>query len=204
MVSKTFERIQENRLMRMREGQAAGELVQLHTNPEIRMVLVPLTDGEYLHSLKMADMEEAGENAAGFLLRDRVQKQCLLMYACRELDDWTARVFSSVQEIQDTLEASDVDALYDEYLEMIQQVSPSLYMMEEGEFESLKVLWQKIRWNELSGMQQYAAKRFLHSIQGALLQGNSYGSHSTLKSTGINGEPTPVLAAEQKKTEATG
>ena len=199
IVSKTLEKIQENRLMRMREGQAAGELVELPSSPEVRLLLVPLTDGEYLHSMKLADLEEAGENAAGMVVRDRVQKQALLMYCCRELDNWQERVFNSIAEIQDALEVADVEILYDRYLEMIQQISPSLYMMEDGEFENLKVIWQQIRWNELSGMQQYAAKRFLRLIQGDLLQGNSYGSPSTLKSTQTIDEPTPVLPADQRK-----
>lgn len=200
MMSDTLAKIEENRLMRMREGQNAGELVQLPSDPEIRMILVPLTDGEWLHSLKMADQVMAGDNEAGLMVRDRVQKQCVLMYAARETSDFTKRIFNTIEDIE-KLEGLDVDLLYDEYMGMVASISPSLYMMTPEEFDSLKAVWQRIEWNELSGMQQYAAVRFLRSIHVGLLQDNSFGSPSTLKSTLKTDEPTHVFPAEHVKMD---
>lgn len=199
-MSETLDRIKENRLMRMRAGQTAGELVQLPSDPEIRFVLVPLTDGEYLHSLKVADDLEVGDNIAGLSARDQIQKQSIIAAAAREIDDWTQRVFSGIDEVA-ALDTADVGFLYDEYLGMMAQFSPSLYMMPPEEFENLRDVWQRIEWNALSGMQQYAAMRFLRLILPDLLQGNSSGSLSTLKSTQTNDSIIPVESVDPSSSE---
>ncbi|HKU52529.1 MAG TPA: hypothetical protein VJQ25_08680, partial [Nitrospira sp.] len=124
---RTFEAMKESRLARMREGKNAGEIVELVTNPEIRLVLVPLTDGEWLKALGYADEVPAGENVAGITLRDEVQKKAIIFYACREMHDWEEPFFESMAEVEQ-MDYADIGHIYDRYLEMVAQFSPSFFM----------------------------------------------------------------------------
>ncbi len=193
---RTYEKMKENRLARLREGKNAGEIVYLLSDPEVRLVLVPLTDGEWLKCIGLADKLDAGDNVAGLAYREQTQKQAILLYASREMSDWEQPFFESLVEVGE-LGMHEVNYLYDVYLEMVAQNSPSLYMLEEEEVEALKVLWSRIEWNELSGRQRYAAMRFLNSVEANLLRANSFGSPSTSKSTTTNDSEIPVVNVEQ-------
>lgn len=197
---RTFEAMKDAKLARMREGKNAGEIVELVTNPEIRLVIVPLSDGEWLKSLKYADDVEAGENAAGIVLRDEVQKKAILYFACREMSDWEKPFFHDYSEVED-MDYSDIQHIYDRYLEMVAQFSPSFFMLDEEQVDELKKVWQRIEWNALSGRQQYAAMRFLNSIREDLLAGNSSGSLSTLKSTMKSDTEIHATSAEVPSTD---
>jgi hypothetical protein len=186
-----FEKLKENKLARMREGQAAGEIVTLVSDPEVRFVVVPLTDGEYLKALSISDEVQASETMSGFAVKDEVLKQAILLFAAREIHDWTKSFFESVEEVME-LEAQDVNVAYDVFLELISVASPSMQMLTEEEMDNLKKVWSLIAWSELSGRQLYAARRFLNSIQEDLLLGNFSGLSSTPKSTTTNNEQDSV------------
>jgi hypothetical protein len=163
-------------LEKMRLGQQSCEIVHLLSDPEIRMALVPLTEGEYRRSLEVAaELPIGGEyNQAHALVRDEVQKEHLLFFAAREVSDLSEKWFDTPADVED-LEAHDVNHLYDVYLEMVYENSPSMMGMTEEDFEALKKALGRIEWSELSGQQWYAAQRFLNSIQPILLTVRSSG-----------------------------
>ena len=179
----------ESRLAKMREGKAAGTIENLINEPEVRVVLVPLTDGEYIRALQFGDQVDAGDNPTGLSLRDTLTKEGIILFAAREIFDWTKHAFESIEEVQ-ALGHNEINHLYDCYLEMIAAHSPSLYMLTDEEFDDLKKVWNEIPWSELSGTELYAAKRFLDSIQGRLLRASLSGSLSTEKSTRRNASET--------------
>ena len=179
----------------MRVGKAAGEPVELLSDPEIRFVLTPLTDGEYIKALRIADQVEASDSPAGLLLRDQVQREAILLFSAREMFDWTQHFFETVEEVQE-LGQHEVNHLFDIYLEMTATNSPTMMQMTADEVDDLKKALGMIDWNALNGQQWYAAKRFLSSIQEALLMASYSGSSSILKSTATTKTPTPVQTAE--------
>ncbi len=199
---RTYEHMKENRLARMREGKNAGEIVELLSDDSIRLALVPLTDGEWLKSLSIADKLDAGDNAAGLVWREETQKKAIIFYAAREMSDWQEPFFQSLAEV-DEVPQHDINHIYDIYLEMVAQNSPSLYMLGDEEVESLKKVWARIEWNELSGQQRYAAMRFLNSIRNTLLQDSLSGSHSTSNLTTKNDSEIPVENAEENMSVRT-
>jgi len=197
-MSSTFEKYKENRLAKLRLGQAAGEIFTLTgagDEDETRFVLVPLTDGEYLKALSLADMLDIGESYAGVAGRDEVLKKGILFYAARELRDWTQHFFSEPNDV-DEMYDHDVNAAYDMYLEMVAQVSPVFAMLTDDDLDNLKKVWSLIDLRELTGPQQYAAKRFLDSIQTNLHQARFSGLHSIRKSTETNETETLVENVE--------
>lgn len=197
---RTFEKMRESRLTRMREGKNAGEIVELPSDPEVRLVIVPLTDGEWLKALGYADKADAGDNEAGLLLRSEVQKKSILYYACREMSDWEKPFFESLSEVEE-LAYGDAQHIYDAYLEMVADYSPSFFMLGEEEIDALKKVLQRIEWNALSGRQQYAAMRFLNSIREDLLADSFSGSPSTSSLTTRNDMKIPVENAEPPTTD---
>jgi hypothetical protein len=198
-MSKTLEAMKESRLAKMREGQAGGTVVEFPNKPEIRFILVPLTDGEYLKSLQIAGAADLEANEAGIIARDHIQKQAVIMYAAREMQDWTSMVFSSTAEVGEGLEQHELNYVYDLYLEMVADNSPSLYMLSDEEFDNLKKAWQRIEWNELSGTQQYAAMRFLNSILAGSLADSFFGSPSTSKLTQTTENEIPAESASTRQ-----
>lgn len=197
MSNRTFEKMHENRLAKMREGQAAGEICDV--DEDTRCVLVPLTDGEWLKALSIADRYETAGSEAGFMAREEMLKQATLLYACREMFDFQTPFFNSLQEVA-TLEHYVIHRMYDEYLEMIATASPPYLALSEEELEILKKVWSQIEWSELTGRQWYAAQRFLNSIRPNSRQGNSFGSRSTKSSTPTSTTPDYAESAEPKKT----
>jgi len=199
MSTRTFEKVKAHRLEKMRLGQAACEITELPSDPEIRIALVPLTDSEYLLALEFADRIEAGDNVAGYRVREEAQKQAVLLYSARELSDLTVKFFENIDEVGELME-HDVDHLYDVYLEMVANQSPSLFGLTDENFEQLKKVWQRIEWSELTGQQWYAAQRFLNSIQPLLHRANSFGSSSTKSLIETNSETTHADSAELDRT----
>lgn len=179
---------------RFRMGQAAYETYGLLSDPEVRVSLVPLTEAEYSNSLEAADNIIAGDNAAGVSLRDEIQRRQILYHACRVADKPTEKFFNSPNEVGE-LDYADVTFLFDNYLELVSKVSPSMMGIPEEEFDDLKKALQEIQWSELSGSQWYAAQRFINSIQTLLHMDRSSGFHSTTQSTPTNTEPDSVESA---------
>jgi len=179
----TKDRIRERRLDRMRLGQAACEFVTLPSDPEIRLCMIPLTEAEYIQALEKVRELNAEDNLAGMAVRDRIQAQEIIVRAVREEKDLTLRVYDTTDEMLEDLEVQDIDELWDRYMEMVARSSPSIDGIPEEEFENLKKALQAMDWNELSGRQWYAARRFLMSITPAPLLDNSPGFTSTSSST---------------------
>lgn len=182
----TKEKIQERRLTRMRMGQAACSYVNLLSDDEIRLALVPLTEAEYEQCLELVAALNAQDNIAGFTLRDRRQAQEILVRSIREEDNLETRVYSTVDEMMADLEVTDIDRLIDEYNEMTEQSNPSIEQIPIEELEKLKKVFQEMDWSELSGRSWYAAKRFLGTLPPQLLMGNGHGFTSTKSSTTTN------------------
>lgn len=192
----------ERKMERLRLGQSACEFTSLPSDPETRIALVPLTEGEYTSSLTEADKALAGDSPTGLALRDEIQRQMVIYYAARDVQNLQVKYFEQPEEVLG-LEAHDVNHLYDVYLELVHLNSPSMMGMSEEDFLALKNAWRTIEWSELSGQQWYAAQRFINSIQRLLLTGRSSGSHSTLKSTTSSDERTSAESADTSQTTDT-
>lgn len=170
-----FAEFKERKLERLRLGQAVCEIVELLEDPDTRIALVPLTEAEYSQSLENADQIPAGDNPAGMSLRDEIQRQVVIFHAARVVGHLEQKFFSQPEEVGD-LAAHDLNNIYDIYLEMVHNSSPSMMGMSEEDFLALKLVLKKIEWSALSGPQWYAAQRFLNSIRPNLLTANSSGS----------------------------
>lgn len=173
----------ERKLERLRLGQAACEIADnlpSEQNEEIktRIALVPLTEGEYSSSLYEVEKLSLSNSPAAAALGDEIQRKWLIFYSCRVVGNLTEKFFDDFSDVDD-LDAADVNYLYDLYLEMVAQSSPSLMGLSEDDFTSLKALLPRMAWSELSGQQWYAAQRFLNSIQPQLLQVSLSGSQQT-------------------------
>lgn len=168
----------ERKLERLRLGQAACEITAIPSDPDIRVALVPLTEGEYSNSLYESEKLGTSATPAGAALADEIQRKYVIFYATRVMGELQVRFFDEFADV-DELDAADINHLYDVYLELVAQSSPSLMGLGEDDFTSLKALLPRIAWNELSGPQWYAAQRFLNSIQPNLLQASLSGSPST-------------------------
>jgi len=167
----------------MRLGQAACDYVDLRSDPEIRLCIVPLTEAQYVQVLAKVVETKASDDLPGLAIRDRVQANEILVRAIREEDDLMQRVYNNIEDMLEDLEAQDIDALIDGYNEMMATASPSLEGIPQKEMDELKKILQTMDWNALSGRSWYAAKRFLSTISPELLQVNSPGSSSTNSST---------------------
>jgi hypothetical protein len=166
------------KLERLRLGQYACEVTELVSDPETRVALVPLTEGDYTNSLHEAEKLGVSSSPTGAQLVDEIQRKWVIFYATRVVGHLETKFFDDFADV-DELDAADVNHLYDIYLELVAQSSPSLAGLSEDDFTSLKALLPRIAWNELSGPQWYAAQRFLNSIQGNLLQASLSGSRPT-------------------------
>src|SRR4029077_11418758 len=167
----------------MRLGQAVCDYVDLRSDSEIRLCIVPLTEAQYVQVLSKVVDTKASDDLPGLAMRDRVQANEILVRAIREEDDLTQRVYNNIEDMLEDLEVQDIDALIDGYNEMMAATSPSLEGIPQQEMDELKKILQAMDWNALSGRSWYAAKRFLSTISPELLQVNSPGSSSTNPST---------------------
>lgn len=195
-LSPAAEEIQRRRLERMAAGQDAFDVVNLLSDPEYRIALVPLLEGEHRQALAVANAIQAYENATGQILRDRVQEEQILLRSCRDITDPTVRLFRTQADI-DILDAADISWLMDHYLEMIANYSPKIDEITVEQQESLKKVFSDMDMNELSGRQWYAYNRFLRLISVNLLQDRSLSSGSILPSTVTNDWVEPVPSVEE-------
>jgi hypothetical protein len=167
----------------MRLGQAVCDYVDLPSDPEIRLCIVPLTEAQYKQVLEKVGASAFPDDMAGVTIKDRTLVQETLVRAIREESDLTKTVYDDVDEMMDDLEVHDIDHVIDCYHEMVERSSPSSDGMTPEEFENLKKALQIMDWNALSGSAWYAAKRFLSRISQVPLLDNSPGSTSTNSST---------------------
>jgi hypothetical protein len=184
----------------MRLGQAVCEIIPLLSDPEIRVALVPLKEKEYQKSLSMVASLDLPETTPGADARDEIQKAEVLSYAIRETDNLDERIYMSGEELADDIEAHEINYIFDAYLEMVNQTSPAIDGLSEKDFETLKKVLKQMNWNELSGQQWYAAKRFLLSIFPNALQDNLLGFSSINPSITTNDEPESISNASENST----
>jgi hypothetical protein len=200
----TKERIRERRLDRMRLGQAVCDYVDLPSDPEIRVCIVPLTEADYLKVLEKTNDVDARDDLAGMSIRERVQAQEMCVRAIREEHDLTKRVYNNVEEMLEDFEVADVDEIYDRYREMTQKSSPSLEGIPDDEFVEIKKLLLAMDWSALSGRSWYAAKRFLSTITPSPLLDSLPGFTSTnsLTTTNESDESTSTASPSSMKPDA--
>jgi len=184
---RTAAQIKNRRIERMRLGQSSATVESFVTDPEQRVALVPLTQGEYIVSLHVAGSLPLDDNIATRVARDEMQRAEVLAMACREVEDLTLHYFENGEAVRE-LDALDINHLWDCYREMVAEINPHAEGLSEEDFSDLKKALQNIEWSELSGPQWYAAQRFLNSIRPLLLTGNVPGFSSTSQSTKTNDE----------------
>lgn len=194
MASVNFEDYKTRKTERLRLGQATCEVAQMLSDPEIRVALVPLTEAEYSNSLHEADKLPVTGTASGTVYQEEIQRQYVLYYSCRVVGNLEQRFFSSFDEVGE-LDAHELNHLFDIYLEMVNEVSPSMFGLTEEDFTDLKKAFGTIQWSELSGQQWYAAQRFLNSIRPLLLTDRSSGLPSTTPSTPTSIEKDSATSA---------
>jgi hypothetical protein len=165
----------------MRLGQSSATIESFVTDPEQRVALVPLTQGQYIVSLQIAGAMPLDDNIATRVARDEMQRSEVLAVSCREVEDLAKPYFENGEAVRE-LDAHDINHLWDCYMEMVAEVSPHADGLTEEDFSDLKKALQSIEWSELSGPQWYAAQRFLNSIRPLLLTGNVPGFSSTSRS----------------------
>ena len=188
-MASTAGRIKERRLERMRLGQAVCDFVALPSDPEIRVAIVPLTEAEYWKVLNEINELGLPDDLAGVTIKDRVRAQQTLVWAIREPEDLSQRVYVDTEEMdastamQDDLEVGDIDEIIDRYNEMVEKSSPAIDGIPPEELEHVKKVLQEMDWNELSGSAWFALKRFLSRISLVQRMDRSPGSISTNSST---------------------
>lgn len=185
----------------MRLGQATCDYVELPSDPEIRLAIVPLTEAQYKQVLAKVGNTEAQNTMAGMSLLDRTQAQEICARAVRQEDDLTKTLWSSAEEMMEVLDVTDIDEIIDRYNEMVEKSSPSIDGIPPNEIEALKKALQQMDWSGLSGRQWYAAKRFLSEIFHLLPPDSLRGFTSTnlLTTTSESEKSTPI--ADQSSNE---
>lgn len=162
--TSTLERLRESRLKRMRMGQSSASIIKIPSNPEHRVAIVPLLEGEYDECMRAAAQVDVPDNVAGASVMDREERRQVVCRAAREVDDFSKRVFTDSITMMEILEPSDVNYLYDAYIELQLEISPSMDELSESEVDFLKGVFERMPWNDLSGRQVYALIRFLSSL----------------------------------------
>jgi hypothetical protein len=197
MPSELFEKIQDLRFERMRNGQASCEFVDVPSIPGMRVAIVPLLEREYDECLELAAAISAGENPAGWLRRDRRTNAETLARCVRNPNNLEERVFEDSDEVREVFEVSDINFITDMYFEMVARSSPALDQFSPQELEDAKKVLQTIDWNELSGRSWYALNRFLSSLGPTVPLGKFHGSSSTNSLTTTSDEPEPTPDVSQ-------
>lgn len=174
----TLEKIRERRLERMRQGQNACEVVNLPSDEEVRVALVPLTEAEYDTCMRLTSKLDVPENVAGASVMDRHEKREVIFRAAREVGDLSQHIWTTVDQMMDTIEPEDVNVLYDRYVEMSTDISPHMAQLTDEEVDFLKDYFANCQWSDLSGKQLYALNRFILARSIQLPSDNSLGSSS--------------------------
>ena len=168
----------------MRLGKAVCEMVELASDPEIRIALVPLTDAEFQNSLMTAAQANVTEISSTHevFYRDRVQKCAILLASAREPDDLKKPFFESLSEVTQ-LDYNDITDMFSYYEQMMDFSSPSLDGVSQDDMDEIKKALLEVDWNDLSGRSWYAAKRFLSTLTQTPPQVSLFGSSPTSNST---------------------
>lgn len=170
----------------MRLGQAVCDYVEIPSDPEMRLCIVPLTEAQYRQVLEKVASVKFPDDMAGSAIKDRVLAQEILIRAIREENDLTQPVYSDLEDLLEDFDVHDIDHLIDCYNEMVEKASPAIDGISPEDLDRLKKVLPTMDWNALSGSAWYAAKRFLSRISQVPLLDNSPGSTSTNSSTTMN------------------
>lgn len=145
----------------------------------MRVAIVPLLEGEYDECMRSAARLDVPENVAGASVMDRQERREVVCRAAREPEDYSVRVFKNTIQMMEVLEPSDINHLYDAYVEMTLEISPRMDQLSEQEIDFLEGIFEVMPWKDLSGRQVYALSRFLSSLRPEQLMGKSLGRLST-------------------------
>jgi hypothetical protein len=181
------EKIREHsRLARMRAGQEVPEFVTIPSMPEIRCVIIPLTESESQAGIIRAAALDVLDNAAGIQARDRICIESDVWHALREPDDFTQRVFGSIDDMLEELDATDISVLADELAALMDYASPAIDGLTDEQLDELKKAFGETDWNGLTGRRWALVKMACQALFPDLLRVKSLGSTSTESSTGKN------------------
>jgi len=181
----------------MRLGQSVGYKFQLLSQPEVEVTMVPLTEAENYQCIETITAMEAPENVVGAMLRDRRNANEIMFRAIRNSEDLDEPAFENMEEMMELLTHADITHLFDCYLEMSEEVSPSLGNFTDEEIDELKKVLSEVEWSGLSGRQWYALRRFLLTLGLELLPANSLGFISTSLSTLMNESEESISTVSQ-------
>lgn len=174
----TIEKIKQRRIERMRLGQSTAELVELPSDKEIRVALVPLLESEYDQAQRSTAMLEVPDNVAGAAVMDRHEKREVLVRAIRDPDNYANRLFANAEEMMGILQPVDISHLFDQYVEMAMNISPNVAALTDEEIDFLKKVFEGLNWKDLYGKQLYALNRLILTLSPEQLMGNLPGSFS--------------------------
>jgi hypothetical protein len=178
------EKIKEHsRLARMRSGQEVPEFVTIPSMPEIRCVMIPLLEKESQAGIVRAAALEVIDNAAGIQARDRVCIESDIWHALREPDDHDKRVFESIDDMLEALDATDISVLADELAALMDYASPAIDGMTDEQLDELKKAFGETDWSALTGRRWALVKMACQALFPDLLRVKSLGSTSTDSST---------------------
>ena len=175
----TADLVRKRKLDRMRLGQAACDIIELPSDSEIRIAIVPLTEGEFAICQAAMVAKDYDDTTAGVMQADRDLRRQIILLACRETNDLSKRLFQTENELMDTLDHSDVNYITEQYAAMVDTSSPSLEGLSPEDMDELKKALMKINWSDLSGRSWYLLKLFLSTISEQQLLGSLHGSFST-------------------------
>jgi hypothetical protein len=196
MSNEIIEAIREgDRVKRMRIGQNVADYATLLTNPEVRIAIVPLLERESEDAWSAAANQEVQNNQYGIEMRDKVLKRYTLFHALRTPGDVEQRVFSSPDELADTLDDIDVDHLMDEYRRIVDYSSPALDGLTPEMIEELKKAFVTIDLNALTGKQWWLVKELFMTLTAEQLPDKSLSLSSIQSLTGRNDEPESTPTA---------
>lgn len=173
-------------------GQDTAEIVSIPSMPEIRVAQVPLTERESQAGIIRASLLEVQDNAAGLQARNRAAIESDVWNSLREPANPQTKVFDSIEDMTDQVQASDIDHLADNLMLLMSYASPAIDGLTDKELEELKKAFGETDWSALTGKRWAAVKLCVSTLFPELLQVRSLGSSLTESSTTTNenGEST--------------
>lgn len=171
------EEIAKRRIERMRQGQEAGEIVDL-VEAGLRFYLVPLSEREFDMGISFAASIEVEDNLGGAQARDRAQMHSDIFHASRSMSDIGKKFFDDIEAVKE-LDLADINYIAERYQMMALETSPTLDGLSDEELDELKKGFEAIEWKELNGPQWIALKRCLLLTLPTLLMDKLSGSTST-------------------------
>jgi len=163
----------------MRLGQLAPEFVDIPSMNGIRVALVPLIEAESQRGMMRAAELEVPDNVAGIQLRNRAALESDVYHAMRDPENIDKQLFESVDTMVEELEPSDIDALADHLMTLMEYASPSIDGLSEEDLLDLKKGFAEIDLRVLTGQQWAAVKLCFQALLPNLLAVKLRGTLST-------------------------